>query len=178
MKRATRRQPQPLFFVLRDDATLLASPGKKYVLEAAAVDPKKPPKVSRALRALVAKADAKDDVWLASVMPDQVRKLLARNAATAGIANEVTAFTGRLNAGDSLKLTLSVQTKKKAAAAEAVQLLDAARGFAALAAQGIEGLGPLLADLLDACKTSTDGTTATLTGQLSEEQIAKALKKR
>ncbi len=41
-----KARPQPLFFVLRDDATLLASPGKKYVLAAAAVDPKKPPKVS------------------------------------------------------------------------------------------------------------------------------------
>jgi len=172
-----KARPGPLFLVLRDDTTVLASPGKKYVLEAATGDPKKPPKVSRPLQALVAKADARDDVWLASVTPDRVHKLLAKNSSTTGIADDVTAFTARVNAGDTLKLTFHVQTKTKEAAAEVSQLLDAAKGFASLAAQGVDGLGPLLADLIDACKTSTAGTTATLAGQLSEDQIARALKK-
>ena len=38
--------------------------------------------------------------------------------------------------------------------------------------------GPLLSELIDASKTSTDAGTATLSGQLSEEQVARALKKK
>jgi hypothetical protein len=134
--------------------------------------------VSEALRKLVAKADAKDDLWLASVTPAHVRQLLAKSAYGAGIADAVTAFTGRITAGSDLKVTFSVHTKGKKSAEEVAQLLDAAKGFASVAVQGADGIGPLLSDLIDACKTSTDGGTATLVGQLSEEQIAKALKKK
>jgi hypothetical protein len=165
------------YLALHSDGTLLISSGKKPVITALARDPKKPPKVSAALHKLVGKADAKDDLWLASVTPDRVRKLLAKSSFAAGIADSVTAFTGRLNAGEDLKIAFSVETSDKKSAEEVAQLLDAAKGFASLAVREVEGIGPLLSELVDACKTSTDGGTATLSGQLSEEQIARVVKK-
>jgi len=112
------------------------------------------------------------------VMPKDAQRLLARSPQTAAIAEGITAFTGRVKVGDDLKFEFNVPTKEKKTADEVAQLLDAAKGFAALAAQNVDGVGPLLSELLESCKTSTDGTMATLAGQLSEEQIAKALKKK
>jgi hypothetical protein len=169
-------QPAPTYLAFADGAVLISA-GKKYVAAAAAVDPARPAKVSEALQALVAKADAGDDVWLAAPTPKRVREVLAKSSATAAIADDVTAFTARIKVGEDVAVAFNVQTDKKESAEEAAQLLDAGKGFAALAVRNVEGLGPLLAELLDAGKTSTDGTTATLTGRLSAEQIAKALKK-
>ncbi len=158
--------------------TILVAGRKKYVTTAAAADPGKPAKVSAALRTLVGKANAKDDLWLAAVTPQHVRLLMARSPYAHGIADDVTAFTARLTVGRDLKVAFNVHTKGKKSAEEVAQLLDAARGLAAVAVQGTEGLGPLLSDLIDSCKTSTEDGTATLAGELSEEQIARALKKK
>jgi hypothetical protein len=172
-----RDQP-PTYLAILADGTVLLSPGKKYVMAAAALDGKKPAKVSEALRKLVEKADATDDVWLAAVKSEAIQKVLAKQPHTMGIADEVTAFTGRLKIGDDAQIGFSVHTREKKAAEEAASLLDAAKGFASLLLKPIDGIGPLLSDLIDACKTSIDGGTATLSGRLSEEQIAKALKKK
>jgi hypothetical protein len=160
------------------EGTALVSAARKYVTAAAARDPKKPAKVSEALRKLVDRADAKDDVWLASVTPKHVHQLLEKSPYTAAIAADVTAFTARLKADDGLKVAFSVHTKGKKSAEEVAGLLDAAKGFASVGAQTIDGVGPLLAALVDACKTSTDGGTATLSGELTAEEVAKALKKK
>jgi hypothetical protein len=158
--------------------TVLIAGRRKYVTTAAAADPDKPAKVSEDLRKLVQKADARDDLWLASVTPQRVRKLLARSQYASGIADDVTAFTARLTVGTDLKVAFNVHTKGEKSAEEVAQLLDAARGLAAVAVQGADGLGPLLAELLDASRTSAEGGTATLAGRLSEEQITRALKKK
>jgi hypothetical protein len=173
-----KARPLPTYFAVLADGTLLVSSGKKYVAAAAALDPKKPAKVSKELQALVAAADAKDDLWLASVAPERVRKVLAKSPQTAAIADDVTAFTASARAGDDLRIAFHVHTKGKKAADEVAQLLDAGKAFAALAVRNADGIGPLLSELIDACQTSTDGGTATLAGRLNEEQIAKALKKK
>jgi hypothetical protein len=173
-----KARPLPAYLAIPADGTVLVSSGKKYVAAAAALDAKKPAKASKGLQALAAQADARDDVWLASVAPKDVQRLLARSPQTAAIAEAVTAFTARLKVGDDVKIAFNVHTKEAKAADEVAQLLDAAKGFAALAVQNVDGVGPLLSELIDACKTSTDKTTATLAGQLSEEQIARALKKK
>jgi hypothetical protein len=160
------------------DGTLLVSAARKYVTAAVAVDLKKPVKVSEALRKLAAQADSKDDLWLASVTPKRIRAVLAKSPYAAGIANDVNAFTGRLTATSDVKITFSVHTRTKKSAEEVAQLLDAAKGLASVAVANADGVGPLLSDLIDACKTSTDGANATLAGQLSEEQVARALKKK
>ena len=77
-----------------------------------------------------------------------------------------------------LKIAFSVHTKRKKTAEEVAGLLEAAKGFASIGAESIDGIGPLLSALVDACKTSTDGGTATLAGELSAEQVAKAVKKK
>jgi hypothetical protein len=166
------------YLAVLPDGTLVLSPARKYVAAALALDPKKAPRVSEGLRKLVAAADARDDLWLASVTPDHVRKLLAKSPYASGIADDVTAFTARITVGDDLKIAFSTHTKGKKSAEEAAQLLEAAKGFASIAVQNVEGVGPLLAELINACKTSTDGGTATLSGRLSDEQIAEALKKK
>jgi hypothetical protein len=160
------------------EGTVLVSAVRKTVTTAAAHDPKQPAKVSEALRKLVEKADAKDDVWLASVTPQHVRKLLDKSPYTSALAEDVTAFMGRLKADDGLKIAFSVHTKSKKTAEEVARLLDAAKTFASLGAADIDGVGPLLAALVDACKTSTDDGTATLSGELSAEEVAKAVKKK
>jgi hypothetical protein len=158
--------------------TVLVSSDRKYVTAAAARDPKTPAKVSESLRKLVDKADAKNDLWLASVTPKHVRQLLEKSPYTGNVAEDVTAFTAWLKADEGLKIAFSVHTKGKKSAEEVAGLLDAAKGFVSVAADNIEGVGPLLSALVDACKTSTDGGTATLSGELSAEQVAKAIKKK
>ncbi len=164
--------------VLGGDGTAFVSTDRKLVTAAAAHDATKPAKVSDALRKLVEKADAKDDVWMASVTPKHVRDLLNKSPYTSAIGEDVTAFTGRVKAGDGLKIAFNVHTKGKKTAEEVAGLLDAAKGFASTGAENIGGVGPLLAALVDACKTSTDGGTATLSGELSAEEVAKALKRK
>jgi hypothetical protein len=173
-----KARPLPTYLAVLGDGTVLVSSGKKTVAAAAAVDAKKPARPSKALQALVSKADAKDDIWLASVMPKDAQRLLARSPQTAAIAESITAFAGRIRVGDDVQFGLNVPTKDKKAAEEVTQLLDATKDFAAREAQNVEGVGPLLSELMQACKTSTDGTTASLAGRLSEEQLAKALKKK
>jgi hypothetical protein len=173
-----KTRPMPTYLAIPADGTLLISSGRKYVAAAAVVDTMKPARAPKGLLALVAKADARDDIWLASLMPKDVQRLLARSPQTADIAEAVTAFTGRVKVADDLTFAFNVPTKDRKAADEVAQLLDAAKQFASLAVQNLDGVGPLLSDLIDASKTTTDDTTATLSGQLSAEQIAKALKKK
>jgi len=168
----------PTYLAVLADGTVLGSSDRKYVATTARVDPKKPTKPSKALQELVAKADAKDDVWLASVMPKDAPRMLAQAPKEAALAEAITSLTGRVKVEDDLKLTLNVTAKEKKAADEVAKFLDATKEFAMLQAMTVEDVGPLLAALMRACKTSTDGTTASLAGRLSEEQLAKALKKK
>jgi len=173
-----KTRPLPAYVAVRGDGVILLSAGKKYVINALTRDPKKPGKVSETLHRLVEKADAADDLWMVSVRSEAIHRVLAKSTYTQGIADEVTAFTARLAIREDARIAFSVHTKKKTTAEEVAQLLDAAKGLVSIVAQNSDGVGPLLAELIDACKTTTDGGTATLSGQLSEEQIAKALKKK
>jgi hypothetical protein len=166
----------PLYLAFADRETLVLSRGKQYVQAALAADASKPVKVSRELQALIEKADDRESLWLAALPPERVKRLLARTPQTAGIAEQITAFSGSVLVADDLRLALRVHLKDARSTEEVSQLLEAGRGFAVFAVHPIDGVGPLLADLLEACKTSIDRTTVSLSGRLAEEQIAKHLR--
>jgi hypothetical protein len=167
---------QPMYLAIPADGTVLLSGGKKYLAAAAAHDPKKPAEVSLPLRELVKRADARDDVWMVAVKSKRIHQMLSRVAGE--VADGVTDFSGRIRVGDGVELAFSVRTKDRKTAEEVALLLDAAKAFAVQSAQAAEGAGPLPAELIDGCKISTDGGTATLAGRMSAEQMAKVLKKK
>ncbi len=167
-----------LYVALLKDGTALASASSKIVATAVAADPKKPAKVSKELQGLVAKADEKDTMWLASVVPASLKATLAKQPQTAGVLKDMQAITARMQVGDDVKATFTVRVKDKKSAQELADLLDNAKGIAAAAAFNVDGVGPVLGNLLQDAKASAADTAATLTGEMSEEQIVKALKKK
>jgi hypothetical protein len=171
------RDRAPLFLAFPGRGRAVLSAVRKDVEAAMSADPRKPAPVSAELRALVGKADAAGAVWLASLVPERLRKLLAGTPQTAGFADSLEAFTGGLAVDDGLSLALHAHFRESRAAAGATPVAEAGRAFAAQALRDAPGLGPLLADLCDASKVTVSGGTVTLSGRLSSGPLAQRLGK-
>lgn len=171
----------PLFAGLADENTLVAAPLKDYVLEALAkAAGKKTPEVKPALRELLTKADANQSLWV--VMPGSalLRGELANDDKAKQSLGKIETISGGLTVGAGLKAEFVVATKDtdgaKHLAAEITEGLNQARGLLAILSGDNKALTPVV-DILNALKTTTAGSSVTLSGEVGAETIEKALKK-
>ncbi len=178
--------PLPYFVALADDNTLLASPGKDYVVDALK---KAGPKETAALKdkdlqALLEKVDGRQSVSLAAVSAALKKGALADVPEDlAAVLDKISAVGGGLTLGEDIKVEVVITA---ANAADAKQFRDSAdQGLKlALAALAVLDQGKesnpgidLALEVVKSLKVSARGRVIAITGRVSADAIDDTLKK-
>lgn len=176
-------QDSSLFVALVDDTTLLASPGKDYVVDALKAARLKRPAVlkNRAFQSTVEKLDPKLMVAGAGVgkavcshpgcaLPEAVQRALAN----------VEALGGGLSVGDEVKVELLVTTKTEESARRVREAVDrwTKLGLVGLSLVGEERKELSLAlEVLKTIKATNRGAVVTVSGRLTADVLQDFLEK-
>jgi hypothetical protein len=168
-----------LFVALADKTTLLASPGKDYVVDAlkkSAVKGK-PTLKNRDFQALLERMDDKQSLSLAAVGSALAKGIPERKVQTE--LEKIEALGGGITISDDVKVQVVLSAKNADAARELndtiTQGLNQALGALALIAGANKELAPLL-EVVKTIKSSAKDKTVTLKGEISADLIEKALK--
>jgi hypothetical protein len=172
----------PLFIALADKDTILASPGKDYVVDGLKKTGAKEKAAlkNKAFQTLLEKVDTKQSLSFAMLgsaltkselpLPDEVKTFL----------EGLDAVGGGITLDDGIKIQVNFAAKDADAAKEMHKTLDTglkqALGILAIAAAGNEELTPLV-DLLKSVKLAVKEKVITFKAEVSGEIIEKAIKK-
>jgi hypothetical protein len=174
----SKKDNSTAYLVFPDQGTLLLSPSRQGLLEALQGRGEKGSRVSKELQAYITKADDSQSAWIVGRASDELKKALAGNPQTAGIADKLVAFSGHVVVSDGVEAAIHIYTKDPRTAESVSRLLDGVKGIVAFAAsQNNEEYGDLISDVIDAFKITSDKTTVTLSVKISESLIEKGLKK-
>jgi hypothetical protein len=158
-----------------DKTTIVISPSKSLVVDITTAAGKSGAPVKKELQDLLAKADGKQAMWLAAVLPDELKKGLARNPNAGDIADKVNGFSGSVGVDKDIQGSLMIHTADAKSADSISEMLDGVKGFAKLAAGNNPDVGKLLSDVVDAVKINAEKNGVTLNVKISEEMIEKGL---
>jgi hypothetical protein len=173
---------KPLFVAQLGADTMVAGTVKDYVL--ACFDRaagKKAASLNKDMAELLAKADAKKSVWIGmSGAAISKINLPQPNDRAKKVLERVKSFVLNFSVTKDVKLHLGIDAKSTDSAKELLEevkeFVDQAKGFLALAVDNQKALTPLL-DLVGAIKLTTEGSTVSLTTEVSAEVIEEGLKK-
>lgn len=166
---------QTVYSTVVDEQTLLVSTNKDYV--AAALDGKTG-RISQALKSVIGSVDAKQSVWMAVQVTDQMRQALARqDGPGAAIAPKLKAITGGINITDSVAVALQVQTSDAKAARELRDVADQAKGVLAFVGGSNEEAKPFVDELLKTLKINAEKTDVSMSFKFSGPIVEKAVQK-
>jgi hypothetical protein len=163
------------FAAFVDRETLVASPTQALVT-AAAGNKKDKAKVSAELQAALGAVNGKQGVWLAAVLPAELKKLLARNQQAADLADKVQSLAGGVTVDNGVQAAFQVVTTDAEAADKLAGLLDSGKGFAALLVSGNPQFGKFLTDVIEAIEINAEKTTVKIGLKVTAEQFEKGLK--
>jgi hypothetical protein len=166
---------QSTFAAFADKGTAVMSLSKDAVITAAK-SAGKPAKLNKDLEGLLAKADAKQTIWMAALPPDDLKKILARGDNTKEFADKIDGFTGAIGIDKDVQAAFHIYTTETKAADGIAELLDNLKGLAKVFTQQNAQIGGLLGDLTDNIKISTDKARVDVTLKVDEEMIEKGLK--
>jgi hypothetical protein len=175
--------PTPLFVTIVDDRTILASPGKDYIVDAIRTPAGKAPALkAKGLEALLDKIEEKQSISIAAVS-EVLGKAVSDLGGGAGGLDKITAVSGGLTLSDELKLEVGISTKGTDSAKELhdtiKQQLNLGLALAAAIVQGIDanpGLDVVL-ELLKSIRVSTKDSTVFIKGRVNADTIQDLLKK-
>ncbi len=173
----SKKDGSTAYLVFPDAETLLLSPTRQGLQDALKGKGDKGSRVSKELQAYIAKADNTQSLWMVGRATDEMKRALAGNPQTAGIADKLVAFSGTVLVGDGVDAAIHIYTKDAKSAENVGRLLDAVKGMVAFAAQNIEDYGELASEAIDTFKITSDKTTVTLSVKIPESLIQKGLKK-
>jgi hypothetical protein len=178
--------PMPLFVALASDKTLLASPGKDYVVDALRRAPAQGPPTlkDRDFQALLQTVDDRQTVSLAAVSDALARSLSGDGpGVVADALGKVTALGGGLTLGEDVQLEVAVTAKHAADAKEFYTTVDKslklALSFLAVLTQDADanpGL-ELALEVVKSLRVSLKDRTVLLKGRLSASVLGDAVKK-
>lgn len=152
-------------FPARD--TLLLSPSRTALTGAAAGNQR----LSKELAPVVAGVDGNQSVWVAALMPEEAKAVLAGQPQTAELASKIQAVTAGLNIDRDVALNVKVLTTEAKAASTLAELIDGLKGFGKLYAASVPQFGPLLTQVMDSIKVGTNQTTVSATVNVTEQMI-------
>jgi hypothetical protein len=176
----------PLFVTIPSHDTLLASPGKDYVLDALQRTDKKvkPALKDKKFQALLEKLDDRQSLSLAAVVnPDIVKAIDKAPGDIKSMIDKVQALAGGMTISDEIKLELAITTKNTK---DAKELSDSAKaglnlilGFAAPFAQNADNpKAELVVEIIKSLRVSNKAETVFVRGRISSDLIEDALKKK
>jgi hypothetical protein len=164
-----------VYSTLVDGNSLLVSTNKDYI---AAALGGKTGRINQALKSAAAGVDAKQSVWGALVVTDEIRKSLAqKDGPGAAIGPKLKAITGGVNITDGIAVAVQVQTSDAKAARELREFGDQAKGLLAFVGAQNEEVKPFTDELLKTLKISAEKTDVNVSFKLSGAIVEKAVEK-
>jgi hypothetical protein len=174
--------PIAFFVSILDEKTILASPGKDYVVDAIRAAGKAPELKDKGLETLLDKMEERQSISIAAIS-DVLGKALGDLGGAVGGLDKVTAVSGGLTLTDELKLEVGVSTKGTDAAKELhdslSQQVNLALALAAAVAQGVEA-NPALdlaLELLKSVRVTSKDKAVFIKGRVNADTIQDLLKK-
>jgi len=171
----------PIFVALPGKDTLLASPGKDYVVDAVKKAARKatPALKSKEMQALLEKMDEKQSVALAA-LGSALTRGGGGPAAVKAQAEKVEAVGGGVTVGDDLKVEIALAAKTAEGAKELHESLDKglkqALALLSVLTSAQKELNPAL-EVVKTLRVSVKGKVVTLKGTVSADVLEDALKK-
>ncbi len=175
----------PLFVALAGNDTLLASPGKDYVVNALKKSGKdaKPTLKNKKFQALLEKVDVGQSLSLGAVTTPEVAKVIEKTPGDVkGMVEKIQAVAGGLTISDEIKLEIAVTAKN---AKDAKDLSDSAKAglnlvlsFAAPLSQNANTPKwvELVVEVVKAVRVTNKSETVFVKGRISNDLIEDALK--
>ena len=159
--------------LVSDGKTLLASTDKSYLLDAIK-NPSAGP--SKELTTALGKVPGKESVWMAAVVTEAMKEQMASNPQTKNLAGKLESITGSINVTSDVALDLVIHTADAMAAGDVKKMLNQVKPILTLMAQSNEDAAPIVQDLIDNLKITTDQSSVKVSLKVSEEVIEKASK--
>jgi hypothetical protein len=159
--------------VVSDGKKVLASTDKAYLVQAI-MSPSAGP--SKELQDALNTLDGKDGVWMAMVVTDEMRKSMETNPQGKELAPKLKALTGTVDVANDVHTNLVIHTTDEKSAADVKKLLNQVKPILTLAANSDERVGPLVGDLMDNLKITTDKNSVNVNLTVTADLIEKASK--
>lgn len=170
----TAAKDRTVYSTLISEGSLLVSTNKDYI-EAALAG--KTGKINQALKSVVGGVDAKQSIWLAALVTDEIRKAMGKqDGPGAAIAPKLKAVTGGVNITDNVAVAMQVQTADAKTAKELRELGENAKGFLAIIGQN-EEIKPFVDELMKTLKISAEKTDVNVSFKFSADVVEKAAQK-
>lgn len=175
----------PFFVALAGKDTLLASPGKDYVVEALKKIGKKtkPTMKNKDFQALLEKVDDRQSVSIAAVKDPAIKDAISQlPESVKGLIEKIQAIAGGLTISDEIKLEFVATTKDAKEAKDLHESIDAGLKVAlialsALTNQNTEPGLNLLLEFVKGLRVNSKEKAVVLKGRISSDLIEDTLKK-
>jgi hypothetical protein len=154
--------------------TVLASTEKDYLMAAIANKSEGP---SKEMKEVLDKVGGKESIWLAALITKEIKKQMASTPQAKDLAPKLEAVTGTINVANDVVTNLVIHTTDAKAAADVKKILNQIKPLLTLAAQGAgEDAAPVLSEVVDNLKITTEENSVKLSLKVSEDLIEKAHK--
>jgi hypothetical protein len=154
--------------------TVLASTEKDYLMAAIANKSEGP---SKEMKEVLDKVGGKESIWLAALITKEIKKQMASTPQAKDLAPKLEAVTGTINVANDVVTNLVIHTTDAKAAADVKKILNQVKPLLTLAAQGAgEDAAPVLSEVVDNLKITTEENSVKLSLKVSEDLIEKAHK--
>jgi hypothetical protein len=169
--------PQPVFVAVANEKTIVASPGKDYVIDALKTKPgAKPALKSKEFQALLQKIDGKQTLTAVALSKALKKGQAAELPGVKDALDMFEAVAGGITIADDVKLEVGLSTKN-ADDADTLKknITDGLNlALAGLALAGKPELAPAL-DFLKSIKVATKESTVLIRGQIAFEDVQKLI---
>jgi hypothetical protein len=162
-------------FVNVEAGKVMVAQDKAYLISAVKGEIK-PGKNLKELQAALAKTNPKDSIALAVVVTEELRAEVMKNPQAAALAPKLQSLSGNVNLAKDAELTLMINTTDAATANQVSMTLKQVLPLLKVIVQGNPDVPPVVGELLDKFKISTDKNSVVIKLSLTEEMIDKAIK--
>jgi hypothetical protein len=169
-----------LFAAFPEEGVLVVSPSRDTALDAIAKGAgRRTTRLNKDFQTLLDGADAKQSIWVAGRIPEQVKKNLAERSQLKPFAGKMLTFQGGIRVAEGVKATFSLQMADEQAATDLRQMLDLAKGLANLYianTPSLKNAAPVITEVLESAQFTRRKTLVSLELTVSADQIEKGVK--
>lgn len=166
-------QDRPMFAAVLNAQTVVLSPAKDHLV--ASVQRPNAGGINPVLQGAIKGVDGGQSLWLAALVTDKMKEDLGRNPQTQQLAPKLQAVTGTVHITDAALANVSIHTADAQSANQVKMFFTQIVPLLKVLAQGNEQAGPILNELLNNLKISSDKSSVSISLKVTEDMLLKAL---
>jgi len=172
-----KTENKPAFAAFAGKGALVISPSKEYTLDAVKNAGKERAELNKEMQTALDKVSGKESVWWAVVITEEMKRQMRKNPQTAELAPKLESTTGNINLTEDARISLQVHTTDPKAAGLIKQKINEAKPLLAVLGQANEELAPVVNELVENLKVTTQKNTVRVDLDITQEMIEKAAKR-